>query len=163
MGQLDAVAIGEVLEVVGQLLGARHLHPANQHGDHRDVASQGRGRFQANEISRVVQPSQSRVILGVDPVVADDRQQDAISGDRLVDRLAKIATGFDGGHIHEYGVAAEVAGEIVVQAAGFTFLVVSPVADEKRAHLRRPFAVSALAQYFAPDWSLEQRSDVRFL
>jgi len=70
--------------------------------------------------------------------LADDRQQDAAGRHGLIDGLAKITAGSDGGDIHEDRVFAEVLHEVVEQAARFALRVVAPVTDENRAHHQRP-------------------------
>ncbi len=121
MGQLNPVAVREFLEVVRQLLGARHFCTVDQHGNYGNISPQRRSSFEANEVGRIVEAPLPRLILGVGPLFADDRQQDTAGGNAIVDCFAKVSSYLDRRYIHEHRVLAEDANEIVEQTPRFAF------------------------------------------
>ena len=135
MVELDAVAVREVLEILGQILGARHLGLVDEHRDDRNVALQRACRLQPDEVERVVEATLAFRIGDGEPVLADDREQHAARCNLLLDRAPKVTAGLDAGNVHEHRVLAESIAQIFEQAPGVAFGVVAPVADEDSAHL----------------------------
>ena len=134
MRQLDAVAERQLLQVVRQLIGARHAGVVNEHRDHRDIALQRAPGFEPDEVGGVVQPAPACGIGDGEPVLADHREQHAAGGDLLLDRAPEVAARLDAGHVHEHRALAEAIAQVLEQAPRVALRVVAPVADEDRAH-----------------------------
>jgi hypothetical protein len=55
MSNLDAIAVRQIFQVIGQLIRMGHLRIVHQDGNDRDIARQGRGNLQPHKVVRVVQ------------------------------------------------------------------------------------------------------------
>src|SRR5271165_2956732 len=133
MGQFNAVAIRQVLEIFGQLLRAWHLGAVHQNRNNRDIAHQGGCGFDANEVRGIVQTAGSVFVLRIEPMRAHHNQQHATLGYALFNGLTKVAPRFDAGDIHEDHVFAKALDQIVKQSARLTLRVIPAIADEDGA------------------------------
>jgi len=138
MGQLDAVAKREVLQVVGQVLGTRHRRLLHEHRNDGDVALERACRLESDEIIGVVQAPLAFSVGGAQPALADDGEQHAAGSDLLLDDAAKVAARLDSGDVHEDGIPAEALAQVLKQAAGVALGIIPAIADKDRAH-RAPF------------------------
>ena len=71
MGDLDAIAKGQIPEGLGKFVGARHLGVVHEHGNDGDVTGERGDDFEADEISRIVKVPEIRdrfQALGAEPV-----------------------------------------------------------------------------------------------
>jgi len=134
MAQLDAVAKRQVLQVVRQLVGARHGSLLHEHRNDRDVALQRACRLEPDEIVGVVQAALAFLVGRGQPGLADNREQHAAGSDLLLYDAAEVAARLDARHVHEDRVLAEALAQVLEQAAGMALGVVPPIADENRAH-----------------------------
>ena len=135
--QLNAVAVGKLLEIIRQLVGARHFCAMDKHRNYRDIPLQGRGSFEPDKIKGVIEAPLAGLILRLGPFSSYDRQEDSTGGHTFVNRFAKIAPGLDGSDIHKDRVFAEVANEIVEEASRFAFRVIPTVAEEDCPHFTK--------------------------
>ena len=108
MRQLDAVAIGQILEFVGELIAVRHFCSAHQHWNNGDVTLQRGSSFHPNEVARVIETAFSVLIPLIKPRRSNQRQQYATTGNAFVDRPAEVSANTDSGHIHEHRTFAEL-------------------------------------------------------
>lgn len=138
MRQFDAVSVAQVLEVIRQLFREWHFGAVDKHGNYGNIPPQCRRSFKTNKVSGIVEAPPSSLILGVNPSLADDRQQDAAGGNAVVNRLTKIATRLDRRYIHENRVLAEDSDELVKRTSRLALGVVSTVAYEDRTHSSLP-------------------------
>jgi len=135
VGQLDAIAISQFLEILRKLIGGGHPGAAHEDGDDGNVALQSGSSLDAHEIGRIVETSRTVFIFGVDPFQTDDDEQHATLGDAFFDSFAEVAAGLDGGDIHENGVFAEVLRQIVKQTASLTLRITAPITDKNAGQI----------------------------
>ena len=138
MGELDRIAIGEVGQILRELLGSRHAGALHEHRDDGDVTLQRGGRFEPHEIHRIIEPPPVLLVSRVEPALADHRQQHATRGHVLVDGPTEIPPRLDPRHIHEDRVLAKLRLEVIEEAPGLTFGVLPAIADEDGAHRAPP-------------------------
>jgi hypothetical protein len=136
VGELHAVAEGQVLQVVRQLHLRGHLRALHQHRDHRDVAPQRRRRLQPHEITGIVQPAPAVGPLEVKPLPAHQCQQHRAARHLGVDGLAEVDPRLDAHHVHEDRVGAKHLAQVLEQAARMALGILATVADEDRTHGR---------------------------
>lgn len=139
---LDRLASGQALEIVGQVIGAWHHRAANEHRYDANLALQSRSGLEPDEVMRVVEPASTRGVGGGDPFIANHHDQHPARADCVFDRLDKIEPGFYPLDIHEHLVCAEMACKAVVQATGITGRIVASITDEDAVH---GVSVSSLA------------------
>ena len=77
MRELDGIAKSKLRQVRGKLVRPRHRGPLDQHRYDGAIAIQRSRGFQSHEVERVVEPAASGLIAGIDPVLADQRKQNA--------------------------------------------------------------------------------------
>ncbi len=77
---------------------------------------------------------------GREPLIADDREQDAGLVQGFIDPPAKVVAEGDTVHVHEKALAAEPALEVVEDAPGHVRAVAAPVGQKDLLHgrLRMP-------------------------
>jgi hypothetical protein len=121
VGELDAVVVGEALEALGKKVDRGHLRVVDEDGDDRDLAFERRGHFEGDEVVGIFEAALAVGVLDADPGGTHDGEEDAAAGDVVFDGLAKVDPGLDAGDIHEHGVVAEVANEIIEQTTSFPF------------------------------------------
>jgi len=86
----------------------------------------------------VIESAFSGVILFIQPAWANQRQQDATAGNAFIDGLAEVTADFDGRHIHEHGLDAELLDQIVEQSASLSFGIVATIANKDGAQFQAP-------------------------
>lgn len=130
VSQFHGVAIGELTEIVRQLIRLRHAGSAQQDGDDGNIAPKRGSYFDPDEVVGIVETPISAVIAGFQPVLADEDEQGAAAAHVLIDGLAEVASGFERGDVHEDCVFAELRGEVIEETAGFALGVLSPIAEK---------------------------------
>ncbi len=128
--EFDPVAVGEILDRSGERAGCGHGGALDKHWDYGDLAGEGGGDFETDEVVGIIEAAGSCGVGDGEPLAANDGEEDAALGYALVDGKAEVLAGLDAGDVHEDSVAAECANEVVVEATGFSAGVVAAVADE---------------------------------
>lgn len=132
MGDLDAIAVSEVLDVVGQLLGMRHVRIVHQNRDDGDIAGESRSDFEPHEVVVVIEPATPIGAGDRSPLRSDDGQKNAATGDVVIDGFAEVEARSDSRDIHEDRIIAIGPHKIVEESARLTLRVVATVTDKDR-------------------------------
>ena len=151
MADLNAVAIGQFLEILRKLVGARHPRALDEDRHYGDVAPECRRGFETDEVKGIVESSLTGRILGIEPISANDRQQDATGGNALVNGLAKVSPDLNGRDVHEDRVFAKLSDKVVVQTSRLAFSIIATVTDKNCRH-EQPFA--SLPSVVRAAWTL---------
>jgi len=92
----------------------------------------------AHVVVRVIEPPAALLrairVAGIEPMVADHRQQHIALVDRVAETLAKIHADRNGVGVQEDGPIPEVALQTVVEPPGDIGTVITPVRDEQLGH-----------------------------
>ena len=135
----SGLKVSEGFQSFRQLVLARHRGLADQERHHANAPSQGRSDLDADIVVRVVEPSAALLraagVSGVEPVVADHRQENVALVDGAGNALAKIPAE---GHVVNVQEDGEVPLESVVQPPCDVGGVITAVGDEKLGHDQRP-------------------------
>src|ERR1700674_5214846 len=136
MAKLERVPAGQALEVLRQLGFDRHVGAIDEHRDYRNVALERRGDLDADVIPVALEPLSALLVLRLEPMRSDQRQQHVALRDLGIELLDKIEARLDGVDIDEEVAAREALGEMIVEPARYARCVVSPVVDEDAGHAR---------------------------
>ena len=91
VGQLDGIAPGQRLEVIGKIVATGHLGTFDQHRNHPHIVALQCGAYlQAGIVVGVIQTAAAGGILQTHPARPDDRQQDAAGLQGMADGLDEI-------------------------------------------------------------------------
>ena len=123
------MAKGEGAEVRGEVLFAGDGGGSDEDGDDADIALEGVGDFEADEVFRLVEAADA-VMAGGEPTLADDGEEDVAAGDAVLDDGDEVVAAADGVEVHEDVVAAEVGDEDVVETSGVSAAVFPAITDE---------------------------------
>ena len=90
MAELESIAVHQLLDVVRQPLGRRHLCPLQEHRGHQDIPLEGSGNLLAHEIRRTLQATISCGVLCIEPAGADQRQHEIAGLEALVQDATEV-------------------------------------------------------------------------
>ena len=116
-----------------QLVAARHQRAVDQDRDEQDLPLQRGLDLEPDEVVGVVQAPRSVRGGDVEPLLADQGEQDVARPDGVGDGLDEVVTELDGVDVLEDLVRPEPLGEAVVEPARRVRRVLPPVADEDPA------------------------------
>jgi hypothetical protein len=139
----------------------------HQHRDDRDVTFE-RGRdLETNEVTWIVESALSILINGVEPILTDEREEDAARSELLVEDATKVEPLLHPRDIDKDRLFSKPIAKILEQAARLTFRVAPAIADEDSAHafLRtlQEFAHSAQRRVPSLLQSTLQTTDQRYI
>ena len=118
IAQLQGVPARQRFEIVRQRFLRRQDGAVDQNRYHRDVAGERGGEFDTYVVVRAVEPALAFVIVGVEPIGADDGQHHVALRDLDVELFDEVEPRLHGVDVHEHGVRAKGPAQVVGQAPG---------------------------------------------
>jgi hypothetical protein len=103
-------------------------------GDHGNIAFERRGKLDAYVIMVAVEAAPAILILGIQPMLADDGEHDVTLRDLRVELLDEVHAGLHGVDIHEDAAAREIRRQVIEQAPGNTRRIFTAIIDEDPRH-----------------------------
>src|SRR5208283_4263522 len=138
VSDFERVAKGELLQIVREVLRARHRSVLQEYRQDRNVALEGDPDLLAHEILRVVQPAPSGRILGVEPTRADKRQKRATRLDALPERYTEISSRSNAVDVNKYRLLTKDLLKLGAESSCLSLRVPAPIADEDADHRLLP-------------------------
>ena len=117
----DGIALSEELYRGGQLVCSRHAGVIDQNGDDRNLANiprERRGDFSGRNIVRIVEPARAGLVHCIEPIGADDNQEDIARSDLAVQIRHEIDPGRNAVDVHEDILLAKRLRQPIAQATG---------------------------------------------
>ena len=84
MTDVEPIAQGKLIEVLGQLIRLRYFGAVQQDWDHGNIALKRRPDLDSHKVVRIIQTASSSFITGVEPVWSDHRKQYLALGDLII-------------------------------------------------------------------------------
>ena len=131
--ELERLAADHRRDAGRQLVAPRHQRTLDQDRDEQDLPRERGLDLEPDEVVGVVEPTRPVRAGDVEPVLADQGEQDVARPDRVRDRLDEVVAELDGVDILEDLIRPEAFGEAVVEPACRVRRVLPAVADEDPA------------------------------
>ena len=133
-------------ELLREFLGGWHCRALDEHWDHDPIELKSGRELDPDEVVRVLEPPSASGVGHRQPVVPDEREHGVDGHDRRLDHLLKGLSWFEGVHVHEDVLVAELGAETLHQAPRLWGCVTPPVADEDAGHRPSPPVTTPLNQ-----------------
>jgi hypothetical protein len=130
MREPDGIAAREGFEAFGQFRRARHRRVVHQHRNDALFLLQRRLDLDAHEVFRTVEPPRACLVGGVEPVLADHRDQHVAARDLVVQHLHEVEARRDIVHVHEQPLGRKHLFEAAIERLGEARIVAAAIIDE---------------------------------
>ena len=137
-----SLAEGQRPQALRQFLGGRDRRIADQHGDDRNLATQGGLDLDADEVGRIVEPASPALPGDRKPIVPDDGKENITAGDLLGQDLAKIEPQEDRIDVLEDLLRTKMGDKPIVEPSRLVAAILAAIGNEHADHVAIPEADS---------------------